>query len=384
MYTNTSFITGTVVDIPFYNDPITKLKKSGQIICEYVAGSHLYNLNVATSDIDIKGVFQLPKSELISLKSKPEEIANASQDIKYYELNKFLSLATTGNPTVLDAFWVPKKFIKSTSAVYKFLVSNREVFLSQDCVNAHLGYAYQQLSKAKGKNKLVHNPQPEQPPTRECFCRVIPARKLLFGGYKLAFSGNEPPCRPIPLLRLNMNLQDYHAASLEGVSNAFRLYYYGEASKGVFRGDNLVCESIPLADEMTKFRGILIFSQNDYEYNLKKWKEYWEWVSNRNVTRWKLQEDGKLNYDQKNFLHLFRLIYSARNILENGEPIITFRGEVRKFLLSIRRGEFDYDYLYNIASEEINEIKILKEKSTLPKSVNKDQVDKLYKSCYNL
>jgi len=130
------------------------------------------------------------------------------------------------------------------------------------------------------------------------------------------------PCRPIEYSRLSKiyDLSKFHVASLEHVPNTYRLYYYGVQSKGVFRGDQMLveCESISLDDERDRFVGLLVYSEQEYEKELKAWKNYHNWVRERNESRWKDQENKVVSYDQKNMLHCFRLLYSGKNILEFG------------------------------------------------------------------
>jgi hypothetical protein len=96
-------------------------------------------------------------------------------------------------------------------------------------------------------------------------------------------------------------LKHCFAAALEHTSNIYRLYdygVYGESEGGVFRGDDtLVCTSIPVSDEITKFIGLLIYKQEEFDRALKDWHSYWDWRRNRNEARWVDQEGGKVDFD---------------------------------------------------------------------------------------
>ena len=117
-----------------------------------------------------------------------------------------------------------------------------------------------QIKKARGQNKWVNQPKTSNPPTKEEFCYVIPAERLR------QTDGN--PCRPMSLPLTNWNLAEYHAARLEHAPNMFRLYYYGPDARGVFRGDVLVCESIPESDESARFAGLLLFNEQGWKKSL--------------------------------------------------------------------------------------------------------------------
>jgi len=190
------------------------------------------------------------------------------------------------------------------------------------------------------------------------------------------------PCRPIEYSRLSKiyDLSKFHVASLEHVPNTYRLYYYGVQSKGVFRGDQMLveCESISLDDERDRFVGLLVYSEQEYEKELKAWKNYHNWVRERNESRWKDQENKVVSYDQKNMLHCFRLLYSGKNILEFGFPIVRFEGKQREFLMDIRKNKFTYEYLMELVKKEMKELDELKETSTLPWGCNVKKVNELY------
>jgi hypothetical protein len=94
-----------------------------------------------------------------------------------------------------------------------------------------------QIKKARGQNKWINNPKPKVAPRKEDFCYVIPKARLALS--------DAPPCRPEPLNQIGWELAHYHAARLEHVPDTYRLYHYGSNARGTFRGDVLVCESIP-------------------------------------------------------------------------------------------------------------------------------------------
>ena len=80
---------------------VEQLKKSGYIIHECIVGSHLYGTNKEGSDIDIKGVFVLPTDKVLS-GQYIEQVSDDKQDTTYYEIGKFIELATKANPNILD------------------------------------------------------------------------------------------------------------------------------------------------------------------------------------------------------------------------------------------------------------------------------------------
>jgi len=380
---------------------VEELKKSGYIIYEHIAGSHLYGLNIEGSDIDIRGIHILPLNERLSIMDFDLEISNDKEDIKYYDIKKFMKLASDCNPALIESLWVPNDCIKICTPKMRKIIENRNIFISKKAYYTFAGYSHSQISKATGRHKLINNPKPKDPPRKEDFCRIIPLS--LWNEYKSRQCGfradlcyietmcndlelaefiANTPCRPIEYNRLSKiyDLSKFHVASLEHVPNTYRLYYYGSQSKGVFRGDQMLveCESISLDDERDRFVGLLVYSEQEYEKELKAWKNYHDWVRERNESRWKDQENKVVSYDQKNMLHCFRLLYSGKNILTSGSPIVRFEGKQREFLMDIRRNKFTYEYLMELVEKEMKELDELKEKSTLPWGCDVKKVNELY------
>lgn len=368
---------------------LEELKKSNLIIFEHIAGSHMYNLNISTSDIDIRGIFRLPKENFLSIIYPPQEIGNDKQDIKYHELKKFIELAKDCNPNIVECLFVPDCCIKICTNVMKKLIENRKLFISQKAYFTHSGYAFSQIQKATGQNKLVHNPKPKDPPKKEDFCWIIPVFfkdtwQHNFGVMQFELAEklmDMPPCRPIPLNEFKIDLKDYHVAALEHVPNTYRLYNYASKnSKGVFRGnDMLVCEPIPLEDENIRFSGLLIYNNHEYEKAHKEWKQYWEWVKNRNENRWLDQENKKVDFDSKNMMHCMRLLYSGKNILSKGEPIIRFEGDQRQYLMDIRNGKYSYEQIMEVVQKEMKELEEVKNNSKIQWGPDIKEIDKIYK-----
>ena len=132
------------------------LLQSGSIIFESMVGSHAYGTNTAASDLDIRGVFLAPQKWHVGLHGVPEEVAIDKQDIKYYELKKFVRLASECNPSIVELLFMPEFCVKKVTPVYQKLINNRDAFMSRQAFRTFSGYAYSQIGKAKGQNKMIH------------------------------------------------------------------------------------------------------------------------------------------------------------------------------------------------------------------------------------
>jgi hypothetical protein len=185
------------------------------------------------------------------------------------------------------------------------------------------------------------------------------------------------PYRPIPLDKTEVRLAECHAASLEHVPDTFRLYHYGTDARGVFRDGNLVCDSIPREDEEARCIGLLVYNRRAYEVALRDHHHYWIWRRERNETRWLSQESGALDYDAKNMMHTFRLLFSCAHMLAVGSPLVRVEGEQRAFLLAVRQGDFTYEDLSARADERVADIECKLASSTLPEAPTPGAADAL-------
>ena len=340
------------------------------VILRCVAGSRAYGTATPKSDFDIRGVFILPRRCYLSIEEPIKQVADERNDVVFYTLARFLELAATANPNIIELLFMPQDCVLQRTSLGDRLIACRDLFLSKQAYETHIGYAQSQIKRARGRNKWVNNPQPEEPPKREDFCRVIPRR----GNVPQEFA---PPYRPIPLTETRIRLEECHCAALEYCGGAFRLYHYGPAAKGVFRDGNLVCESIPREDEDKRCIGLLLFDRSGYEKSLRDHHQYWEWRRNRNEARWLSQERGEVDYDAKNMMHTFRLLFSGEQLLREGRPLVRFSGEKLAFLRECLAGRYRYEELIQMVEEKMVELKSLRDRSALPEEADRARIDAL-------
>jgi predicted nucleotidyltransferase len=359
---------------------IEMLEKTNWIIYKVLTGSRQYGTYISTSDFDYRGIFILPLNKRISLKQSLCEVGQEKPvDIKYYEVEKFMQLAKDCNPSLIEFLFAPKDCIEICTPLMQKLFDNRHLFISKKAYHTFTGYSHSQIIKCRGQNKMVNHPEMSIKPKKEDFCWITP---------HISRYESEPNClmpsRPMPLKKaedlFNIRLNEYHCSALEHVSNTYRLYYYGKDSKGIFRGDDmLVCENIPIEDEIPKYYGLLVYNKQEFEKALNEHRKYNDWIKNRNDARWIDQEKGLLSYDSKNLSHCMRLLISGENILKHGEPIVRFEGEQLQLLKDIRAGKYKYEVIMEMVDKRMKELESLYETSTIPHSPDIDKIDELYR-----
>lgn len=329
-----------------------------KILFECTAGSRAYGTATAASDEDVRGVFAVAAGEYLDLVRPPDQLGDQRGNVVYYSLRRTIELLAAANPNILELLFMPQDCVRRISSEMSVLIERRHLFISRQCADTHAGYAMSQIKKARGQNKWVNNPKSETAPTKEEFCHVI--------AWDPGRAQSEMPVRPVPLDLIGWPLTEFHAAKLEHARDTFRLYRYGREARGVFRGDVLVCESIPKEDEATRFAGLLLFNEQGWKQALADHHNYWAWRRDRNQARWEQQERGEVDFDAKNMMHTVRLLMSGRSILERGAPIVRFDGEPLELLLAIRAGKLAFGQIMELAEGLIADCERLKAVSGLP------------------
>lgn len=330
---------------------------TAQILFDCIAGSRAYGTAQADSDEDIRGIFVLPAAAYLDLVPPPNQIADARNDVVYYSLRRTIDLLSAANPSLLELLYMPADCVRRSSPEMEQLLQQRTLFISRRCADAHVGYAFSQIRKARGQNKWINQPKSEQPPRKEDYCHVVTRERLV---------GGAAPCRPQSLAASGIDLTRHHAARLEHARDIYRLYDCGDAARGVFRGDALAAESIAADDKNARFAGLLLFNEQGWKQAMADHQNYWTWRRERNEARWRQQESGELDFDAKNLMHTIRLLLSGKSILERGEPLVRVSGESLQLLRDIRTGRYRYEEILAIADDIVADCERLKTHSDLP------------------
>ena len=338
---------------------IEYLKENGLIILECISGSRAYGLDTASSDTDIKGVFILPKKEFYA-RQYTAQVNNPTNDIVYYELGRYLELLATNNPNILELLHTPP-----ASVLYKHPYLNEvksKVILSKLCKNTFGNFALSQIKKAKGLKKKISNPLGSERKGVLSFC---------FVNHK---NGS------VPLLKfLELNGWKQESCGLTNIphmKDVFGLYYSERIDyHGIIKNDlstDLCLSSIPKDEEQ---KALLYFNKDGYSKYCKDYKEYWDWVKNRNEVRYANTLSHGKNYDAKNMMHTFRLLEMAIEIGERQE--INVKRPNREFLLGIKSGQYEYEDLLEMAKELQNKMDLVFEHSDLPAKPNRELIHQL-------
>lgn len=330
---------------------INELRAKNLIVLECISGSRSYGLELPGSDTDIKGVFVLPEEDYLGL-NYTEQVSNESNDVVFYELKRFLELLLKNNPNIIELLGVPEECIIYRHPLLESLQPS--IFLSKLCRETFANYALSQIKKAKGLNKKINKPMDEKRKTIIDFCFLTENHKSVSLSDWLHKKG--------------LKQEQCGLSAIEHMRDMFALFVDETGEKG-YRGIAETHQSndvrVSTIEKNQKPDAYLFFNKDGYSVYCKEYKSYWEWVTNRNDLRYHgTMKHGK-GYDAKNMMHVFRLLDMAQEIAE-GKEIITKRPN-RDYLLSIRSGEFEYEYLLSRAEQQMKQIQLLYDKSDLPK-----------------
>jgi hypothetical protein len=379
------------------------LKENNFILYEVISGSIAYGTNLPSSDEDRRYVYILPIDYILS-GNIIEQVNDDTNDVVGYELGRFLNLLSSANPNLLELLNMPEDCVVYKNPVFDIILENKDKFLTKKCKNSFAGYAHSQISKAKGQDKKQNwekdkvtrkdvldfvyvikgeksipwkkwNTDSECPSGKiydEKFCGVvnIPNARDLYAVY---FDSNAEYCFSD---RISQERREEFISIMKEQYKTMGFGYKGLVKTGeganVAESNQLRLSSIPKGQ--TPICNI-IYNKDGYTMHCKDYKEYQEWLDNRNEARWVDVQSHGQKIDGKNLLHLVRLLKMSREIIE-GKGIIVRRKDSDE-LLKIRRGEVNLESIINWSKEEIDKIDFLFRDSNLPDRVDSDFINKL-------
>jgi hypothetical protein len=367
-----------------------------------VRGSHAYGTNVETSDTDYAGVFIQSQEDIFGFNYK-EQINDDKNDTVIYEIKRFLQLLASNNPTVLELLNTPKDCIIYKDPIFDLILDNREKFITKICAKSFGGYGKMQIQKAKGQNKkqnwekdkvtrkdvldFVYVIEGEKSIPWKVWCIEKPQYGKEYIKYETKFCGivNVPHAKDLYAVYHDEAAQNCFSENISKEDRENNKKYYDEPYSFGYKGlvktgeGNNVAESnalrlssIPKGE--TPICNIF-YNKDGYSQHCKEFKEYQEWMVNKNEARWVDVKSHGQKIDGKNMMHSKRLMSMAREIAEGKG--INVRREDAEYLISIRRGAVDLQTLIDEVESEIVEIDKLFEESDLPDSVDQKFVDKL-------
>ena len=330
-----------------------------QLLFETIIGSQAYGTAVEGSDIDMKGVYAQHPEDLMAFGYK--EQYHKSPDEEYFEVRRFLQLAQSANPTVIELLWMPEDCVQHVHPAFQHIIDNRDMFLTKKCKHSFTGYAIQQIKKARGLDKMMNwEKERFQKKNLSDFCYVY------VGG------------KSIPLVQFlalkNIKLSECGIANVPHMAGAYNLYWSQEHQYKGIESDNytLKLSNIPKGE---KPLALMYYNKDAFMQHAKDYKSYQTWLKERNTQRYVDVKNHGQKIDGKNMLHCMRLIGEAQEIAR--DKTINIRRPNADYLISIRKGEVDLEEILQQAEEGVKIIDKLFDESDLPLDVDPQAVDQL-------
>jgi hypothetical protein len=307
-------------------------------ICKIMVGSHLYGTNGLNSDRDFYGVFLPSRADLLAIKPYPTEVSesikvsegarntSADVDCKYFALSKFMLLAAEGQPGQLELLFA-RDFhqVESPSEEWRFLVSQRDIFLSKRSILPFIRFAEAQAHKAVMKGENLDNIQ-----------RIVAWSKTADG----KFLGRS----------IKEHIRDHGTIGLV----PFQTFTNESGAELI----EIAGRAFDVATPVKRF--VEAISQLEKKYGSRS------------------RMAASIGVDWKSIHHAMRLTYEAEDLLRDKEIRLPFDGERLVFLRQLKAGLLpEYDWSGQL-HERIASLSALSELSNLKDCVDMDAVDKLH------
>ena len=335
------------------------LHQQGLILLECLSGSRAYGTDTPESDTDIRGIFIAPPERYFGLEQL-DQVNDATNDTTFYEIGRFIDLLTKNNPNILELVFTAGDCVLQRSPLLDPLIP--QDYLSKLCEHTFAGYAISQIKKARGLNKKIVNPEPEERRPAISFCHVIRGQ------------GSMPLTDY--LADRNISVRDCALVNIPHTRDVHALFHdpTGELGyRGIFKGDNATEVRFTSVPKEAQPIAHIAYNPDAFKKHCRQHKEYWSWVKNRNDARYNTNIEHGKNYDSKNLMHTFRLLEMAEEIAK--ERTLTVRRANADFLMQIRRGEFEYDDLIAMAEEKIENIGDLYATADLPETPDREKAN---------
>ena len=388
-----------------------KIINEQRLLYSYIRGSHLYNLATESSDIDTSAVYIATHDSLLGIGvDYKAQTSDSRHDNTWFEIGELMRLLLKSNPTVLESLFVPEdKMITKPSPILDDLFANRNEFITKQCFMPFIGYAVQQIKKARGLNKKIVNPVYERLTPFDFAYTFYKQGSTKISDWLENRGLDKDFCGLVHIPNMHDTYGVYYdwgahfekegitVDSLWGSDRnkemlKFICGFYGFASKDMFadwfeKNKEVKHYRGMCLENATDMRGSsvskgerplchMVYNESGFQDHCKKYKEYKEWEKNRNPKRYESNLDK--NYDAKNLMHCTRLMHMGYEIA-TGQGIILDRNVAgdRDFLMKIRNHGFEYDELMEIVEADKERLDKAIAESTIKEKIDVNFVNDL-------
>ena len=287
-----------------------------------LSGSYAYGTNVATSDVDLRGVVVESKTHLLGFEDF-EQFEDSQTDTVIFGLKKFLQLCLKANPSILELLGTDEDCIVKMTPMGQKLRENIHLFYSKRVINTFGGYATAQLRRIQ--NAMCHDTIDDELKRQH--------------------------------LATTLNKQLTHFETTYGKLGAFKIYS---------KDEKLTIDVNVSGYDLTDFLGM----QSE--------------ISQIVTTYGKLDKRNNKKGDDKLFkhaMHLIRLLLTGTDVL-NGLGIKTRRHVEKALLIDIRNGVYSWDEIFEFVAIYQQNFDSAAKSTLLPDAPDIEKVQQLMMDIY--
>ena len=282
------------------------------------AGSHLYGLNTANSDLDFKGIYIPSKDDVILKRDKDEinvelNIEDKEVEVKLFSIYKFIKLCSKADTNALDLLF---------SYNSKFEKYIPEIHIEKDAKYKLIEYIYEFV------NLLIDTSRLENPITYA----YKQAEKYSLKGTRLN--------------SLRYVLEEAIKLSSRPVAKPLLYHTVGELTTDFLKldGNNLRIDELDNKGKIEKYL-FVCGVQHQFNLDLDVFIERIEEKINKEYTSQRTKDavDGN---DWKALSHALRILLQIKELYETGD--IKFPLKNKEFILKVKLGQ--------VSREEVNKI----------------------------
>lgn len=360
-----------------------------------LAGSHAHGTARVTSDVDIRGVCNLPLRRRLALGEGFEQYEGAlphaltelvwpfltghptashclesGLECAIFDVAKFIRLCCAANPNALEILFASEADWLHTTPAWLRIHDHRRLFVTQKVHHTFMGYAMAQLKRIRTHRSWLLSP-PTAKPSRAQFelpdaptlskddqHRIDRAVADKVRGYGVHDIEMPPEARISVMERMAALLTDALAV---------------EPHEFELRQQLVAAHALGLPSEVVATLG----AERRYQSGMRQWSAFQTWKRQRNPARAALE--AEYGYDTKHAAHLVRLMRMGLEALTTGEVRVK-RPDAAE-LVAIRDGALSYDALLAQAASLQQQVDHAAASTALPKDLDRDQVDAL---CFTL
>ncbi len=347
----------------------------GTYLFRTIVGSQAYGTDTPESDIDVSGIF-VPSIEYHLGFNKNVEQVKQGKDTTIYSLKKFMHLAASNNPNVLELLFVPEDCILEVHPLFQKILDNRKLFLSKNVRYRYCGYAYGQIKRIETHRRWILHPLKKEP-SREDF--GLPLSQSLVSREQM----NAFYITLAHMLRDIASMADLYDYIVEIIeSDDFPGW------EGVVQSRGIPEEAYPAVQKLTDASDNFIEAlrrEQAYYRNVDEWSKYQNWLKTRNPKRSELEK--KFCFDTKHGSHVVRLMLQGEEIMTTGNLSVRHKDCEKikgiKFGKWLDESDITYEKVKAFAVEYENKMKELykSDKCVLP---NKPSINELDDMCIDI